>query len=267
MIRLGVLGDPLPFTFSPVLHRAGLEALGLEGESEALRTPLAELGSRLDQLARGGWRGVNLTHPLKEEALLHVARVEPRAERARSVNTIRFDESGRLGDSTDGSGFLDFLLEVGRVPGNERVVLLGAGGAARSVAEALLREGTLVAALARDPQRRAKAWEPLGTVPLLKWGTKDALQALDQATVVVNATPLSAEREPLDPAGLPKRALVVDLVYGPQFSGWSAAARAGGRDAWDGLGLLVHQARRAFAVWCGVLPPVEPMARAVGWPR
>ena len=88
-----------------------------------------------------GWRGVNLTHPLKEEALAWLATVAPGARRARSVNTVTFEPGGAAGESTDGPGFVDLLRALGRDPAGARVVLLGAGGAARSIALALLDAG------------------------------------------------------------------------------------------------------------------------------
>lgn len=267
MIRLGVLGDPLAFTLSPVLHRAALDALDIEGDSQPFPTPIAQLGTRLEDLAHRGWRGVSLTHPLKEEALSHVRRTGGRATKARSVNTVRFDEDGWLGESTDGTGFIDWIQSLGRDPRAERVMLLGAGGAARSVAEALLAEGAAVGVGARSPMQRVAAWSPLVGARLLEWGSSDWESVIGEATLVVNATPVSSARAPIDPAAVPDGALVVDLVYGPELSAWAAAARAAGRTAYDGLGLLIHQARRAFEIWVGQLPSAEPLARAVGWPR
>jgi shikimate dehydrogenase len=157
-MKLAVLGDPLRYTRSPDLHRAGLEAAGLAGESSAIRTPLAELGARLDALAAAGWRGVNLTHPLKEAALELLPRLSDASRRARAVNTVGFEDGGAWGDTTDGAGFVDLLRWRGRDPAAERVVLLGAGGAARGLALALAdaRCGT-IAMSARTRTRRASA--------------------------------------------------------------------------------------------------------------
>src|SRR5690242_10633480 len=154
VVRLAVLGDPLRYTRSPDLHRAGCEALGLACESIARRTPPAALGDTLAELAAGGWRGVNLTHPLKADVLKHVQRVSPVAAAGRSANTVGFDGGAWWADSTDGAGFLDLLAELERTPAAERAVLLGAGGAARSVALALGDAGCVsVTISARDPEK------------------------------------------------------------------------------------------------------------------
>ena len=150
-IRLAVLGDPLAYTRSPILHRAGLEFLGRAGTSEALRTPPTVLGERLDALSAAGYRGVNLTHPLKYAVFAHLGRITDRAREARSVNTVVMGAETRLGDTTDGEGFLDWLRVLGREPARERVMLLGAGGAARSLALALSGAGARVSVAARRP--------------------------------------------------------------------------------------------------------------------
>src|SRR5262245_62454427 len=105
-MKLAVLGDPLAYTRSPELHRAGLAAVGLDGESSAIRTPASELGERLQALAAAGYRGVNVTHPLKETVLDLLGRVSEPSRRALSVNTVGFEPGLLWGDTTDGAGFI-----------------------------------------------------------------------------------------------------------------------------------------------------------------
>ena len=267
-VRLAVLGDPLTFTLSPALHRAGLEALGLDGGSEALRVPQTRLGETLARLGGAGYRGVNLTHPLKRAALSHVTGASDAARRACSVNTVSFDAGGMHGDSTDGAGFLDLLGELGCTAHGACVVLLGAGGAARSVGLALLEAGAArVTAWARRPGEASAAWEAIPGVSVGGWDDGAGRSALAGADLVVNATPLTGAEEPCAVGRIPRVARVVDLVYGLEVTPWVQAARAGGLQAVDGLGLLVFQARRSLALWTGSEVPVEPLARAVGWPR
>jgi shikimate dehydrogenase len=264
---LAVLGDPLAYTRSPDLHAAGLRVLGLNGRSEALRTPPAELARTLDALAARGLTGVNLTHPLKEPVLALLDRVSEPARRARSVNTVGFGPDGRWGDTTDGPGFVDFLRSLRRDPARERVVLLGGGGASRSLALALDAAGARLAVSARDPGAIAAAWAQLPAVTRVAWRSADEARVLADATLVVNGTPLGGEQGPVPLDALPAGAGIVDLVYGPDVTPWVRSARAAGREAWDGLGLLVYQARRSLVLWTGRDVPVEPLAAAVGWPR
>ena len=242
-VRLAVLGDPLAYTRSPDLHRAGLAAVGLAGESLARRTPIAELGATLAELAAAGFTGVNLTHPLKEAALDHVTRASEPARRARSVNTVGFTADGAWGDSTDGPGLLDSPCGLGRDPARERAVLLGAGGAARSLALALASAGAAASTVsARNPERAGGAWAAVPGARRVAWRSADERQALGSATLVINATPLGGAEHPAPLAAIAASALILDLVYGAEVTPWVRAARAEGREACDGLGLLVHQA-------------------------
>lgn len=263
--KLAVLGDPLAYTRSPELHRAALAAFGLAGGSDAIRTPREALGDRLAELARAGYRGANLTHPLKEAVLASLTHVSEAARRARSVNTVGFGAGGTWGATTDGPGFVDLLRALGRAPASERVVLLGAGGAARSLALALAEAGATVTASARDPAAAAAALPGLERFECAAWRSPEEAAALARATLVVNATPLSGEEPPAPLDRVPGEAAIVDLVYGPEPTPWVRAARAEGRTAHDGLGLLVFQARRSLSLWLEREVPLEPLARAVGW--
>lgn len=265
--RLAVLGDPLRYTLSPVLHRAGLAALGEPGESEALRTPVETLGERLRELAERGFRGASLTHPLKQAALAHLARASEAAALARSVNTVGFGADGPWGDTTDGPGFVDLLGTLGRDPARSRVVILGGGGAARSLTLALTSVGcTAVVASTRRPEA-AGGWIDLAPARVVPWNGDEAGDAIAAASVLVNATPLTRPDRLPPLTSLRRGALVVDLVYEERPTDWVRAARALGIEAYDGLGLLVFQARRALALWTARPVPVDPLARAVGWPR
>ncbi|MGH7741794.1 MAG: shikimate dehydrogenase family protein [Candidatus Eiseniibacteriota bacterium] len=271
MPRLAVLGAPLRYTRSPDLHRAGLAALGLTGDSRALRTPVAELGARLVSLVEEGVTGVNLTHPLKEAAMSHLKRVSPEAAKARSVNTIGWSAEGAWGDSTDGPGFLDWLRHLGRDPARERVLLFGAGGAARSITLALEGAGAepvRVAVRSESTAARRQAWEQIQSARVELAGEAAIDRALAEwATVVVNATPLLGPPGPRDARTLPGGRLVLDLVYGETPTAWVSAARERGLDAQDGLGLLVFQARRSLSLWFGREVPIEPLMSAVGLAR
>jgi shikimate dehydrogenase len=267
-LKLAVLGDPLVYTRSPELHRAGLDALRLGGESRAIRTSPAELGARLRELAEAGYRGVNLTHPLKQAALEHLGRVSASAKRALSVNTVGFEPGLAWGETTDGAGFLDLLRSRGRDPAAQAIVLLGAGGAARSLALALAACGCRrIAASARRIDEVRERWDGIASSTLVEWRSAAEATALATASVVVNATPLAGEEgaAPLD--RLPRAALIVDLVYGPEITPWVRHARSAGLEAYDGLGLLAFQARRSLALWTGREVPLDPLMRAVGWPR
>lgn len=267
-VRLAVLGDPLRYTRSPDLHRAGADAVGLACESEALRTPLAALADTLTRLAAEGYTGCNLTMPLKEAALACVRESTSPARRARSVNTVSFTDAGSLGDTTDGVGFVDLLASLDRVAASARIVLIGSGAAARSLAVAVTDAGgERPHVISRREPAPDEAWGgALGS----RWcarGSAAAEAALAQAQVVVNCTPLGAQEPPAPLEQVARDALVVDLTYGEGLTPWVVAARDRRLDAVDGLGLLVHQARHSLTRWFGREVPLASLATAVGWPR
>ena len=260
-VKLAVLGDPLRYTRSPDLHRAGCSALGLACESVALRTPIAELPATLDRLVREGYTGCNLTMPLKEPALALVARASDSAVRARSVNTIAFAPEGMTGETTDGAGFMDLLAGERRNAATCQITLLGAGGSARSLARALDRAGgPPVRVVSRREPEPGEEWA------WTAWGSEAAGRAIAAAEVLVNCTPLDGDTFPVPVERIARGTLVVDLTYGERLTPWVAAARAAGLDAVDGLSLLVHQARHSLAFWFGRKPadvPLAPLIAAV----
>jgi len=263
---LAVLGDPLAYTRSPELHRAGLAHLGLTGSSEALRTPPGDLAGRLHDLAARGYRGVNLTSPLKQAVIPLLARVSPAAQRARSVNTVGFAPDGWWGDTTDGQGFLDLLATLRRDPARARVLFLGAGGAARSLALALVEAGASdVVAAARDVTAATEAWRGIPGNRVLAWEGEEVRSVRTLADLLIRAVPGEVEVGNDWPRSA--GALCMDLSYGAEPTPWTRAARARGFEAYDGLGLLVFQARISLSLWFSRPVPVDPLARTVGWPR
>ena len=266
-VKLAVLGDPLRYTRSPDLHRAGCAALGIACESVALRTPIAELPGTLARLAREGYTGCNLTMPLKEPALALVARPSAAAVRARSVNTIAFEPGGMAGETTDGAGFLDLLAMERRNAATCHVTLLGAGGGARSLAVALAEAGgPPVRVVSRREPEPGEAWGGALGTRWAAWGSEAAERAIAATEVLVNCTPLGGDTFPVPVERIARGTLVVDLTYAERVTPWVAAARAAGLDAVDGLALLVHQARHSLTRWLGrelADIPLAPLLAAV----
>lgn len=262
----GVMGWPVSHSRSPVLHTHWLDRYGLDGAY----VPLAVAPDRLEDALRGlpalGFRGCNLTLPHKEAALGLVDGVTDRARRIGAINTVTVREDGGLeGDNTDGFGFLENLrpasIDFARGP----TIVLGAGGAARSILVALLDEGCPEIRLANRSFDRARLLaETLdGPVTALPW--TERADALADARLLVNTTSQGmVGQPPLDLAldALPPDALVTDIVYTPLETPLLAAARARGNPTVDGLGMLLHQARPGFRAWFGIEPTVDAALRA-----
>lgn len=262
----GVMGWPVAHSRSPALHTHWLDRYGLDGAY----VPLPVVPDRLENALRGlpalGFRGCNLTLPHKEAALKLVDGVTDRARRIGAVNTVIVREDGGLeGDNTDGFGFLESLRPAGIDIARGPAVIVGAGGAARSILVALLDEGCPEIRLVNRSFERARMLADAlsGPVTALPWAER--ADALAGAGLLVNTTSQGMIGQPaLDLAldALPTDALVTDIVYTPLETPLLAAATARGNPAADGLGMLLHQARPGFRAWFGIDPTVDVALRA-----
>jgi shikimate dehydrogenase len=265
----GIMGWPVAHSLSPRLHGHWLLRHGIDGAYVPLPVPPERLEQALSALPALGFAGVNLTIPHKEMAVALMDRLSPTAERIAAVNTVVVEADGTLsGDNTDGFGFIAALSEseAGWRAAAGPAVLLGAGGAARAVAVALLEAGVPeVRLLNRTSERaRALAGELGGGVHAVDWTARAA--ALDGAALLVNTTSLGMRGQPplvLGLDALPRAALVTDVVYTPLITPLLALAQARGNPVVDGLGMLLHQARPGFRAWFGVDPEVDDDLRAV----
>ncbi len=270
--RAGVMGWPVSHSLSPRLHGYWLRRHKVEGVYGALPVEPRHLASALGLLQAHGYRGVNLTLPHKEQAMKLVDVVEPLARRIGAVNTVVVSEDGTLeGRNTDAFGFTAHLLSSGyafeqdRNGRNNGVVILGAGGAARAALVGALDQGSKDVRLVNRTRERAESLaeeiDP-DAISVFDWGDPAALKG---AGLLVNATSLGMTGQPpldLSLDGLPSSAFVMDMVYAPLITPLLAEAARRGHRAVDGLGMLLHQARPAFAAFFGIDPEVTPELRS-----
>jgi shikimate dehydrogenase len=267
IIKAGVIGWPIDHSLSPRLHGFWLQKYGIKGSYEAIAVDKKSLPSMMENLAKDGFSGLNITVPHKESVLQHLHTISDQARRIGAVNTVVVDENGQLsGTNTDGYGFIENLkqgcakFDAAKGP----AVVLGAGGAARAVVVALIDEGTPFIKLVNRTLERAKeiAADIDGPIQIIDWGDRDI--ALKDAALLVNTTTLGMKgNPPLDISldELPLEALVTDIVYAPLETDLLKAARLRGNATVDGLGMLLHQARPGFAAWFGVEPQVTDALR------
>lgn len=262
--RAGVLGWPVSHSRSPRLHGFWLERHGVDGAYLPLPVAPEHFPSSVRALRDMGFAGANVTLPHKEAAFAICDAVDAVAHRAGSVNTLVFEQDGRIrGTSTDGFGFLESLAE--QAPGFDvasgPAVILGAGGAVRAVAAALLDAGCPRLVLVNRTVARAEALARDLGGPVEVAATPD----LAGVALLVNGTSLGMQGQPpleIDLSPLPPHAVVADMVYVPLETPLLATARARGLRGVDGLGMLLHQARPGFEAWFGVAPSVDAELRA-----
>lgn len=261
--RCGVLGDPIAHSLSPVLHRAGYEALGLDWSYDAHRVPAGGLPAFLAGLD-ASWRGLSLTMPLKREVLPLLDRLSDRARLAGAVNTLVLEDDGtRTGDNTDLPGAAAALRERTSLPLASAVVL-GGGATATSVGLALADLGVRSIVLAvRDETRAAETLAALRAHPAGPEVRAGALHAGEPLTadVVVSTIPATAQDDALVRrcAGVP---VVFEVLYDPWPTPLAAAALDSGRILVGGLDLLVHQAALQVEAFTGHPAPLAVMREA-----
>ncbi len=251
----GVIGWPIGHSLSPAMHSAAFAHLGLDCTYLAFAVAPAQLEAAITGAAALGLAGLNITVPHKE-AVLALCSPDAQARAVGAVNTLCISGDGILGYNTDVHGFTELIAEES-IDATGRVVVLGAGGAARAVAAALLASARSLVLLARTP--RAVVVDGV-TLEVRPWQT----EALRQADLLVDATPrgLDATLPPLDLTQLAEHAQVVDLAV-RKSTALVDAARARGHRACTGALMLLHQGARAFTLFTGRPAPLDVMRRAL----
>jgi shikimate dehydrogenase len=264
-----VIGHPVAHSLSPALHNAAFRAAGAPWVYVAFHVPPGEAARALDAMRTLDLGGMSVTMPHKEHVAQAVDVLAPAAQALASVNTVVRLADGRLeGHSTDGAGFVASLREAGCDPTGRRIVVLGAGAAARSVIDALARErAEQIVVVNRSADRAQQAAELAGV--LGRVGTIDDVPLAD---IVVNATSIGmgssgatgdmADESPVAERLLRPTQVVADLVYHPLHTPLLVAAAAVGAQTIDGLGMLVHQAALQQLLWLGTQPDTAVMRAA-----
>lgn len=264
--RAGIIGHPVSHSLSPVFQQAAFAHCGLDVVYERWDTPLADLPARVANLRHPEVLGANVTVPHKEHVIPLIDEVGGLAARAGAVNTIVNREGRLLGFNTDGPGFAAALRrEAFFEPAGRSFLLLGAGGAARGIALALLEaRAAAVDIWNRTPDRAAALARDLGA-PARALADLPQLAGYD---CLVNCTTVGMKGGP-DPGGIPcpldtasPGLLVVDIVYAPRETPLLREAAARGLRTLDGLPMLIYQGALAFELWTGLPAPVDVMTRA-----
>lgn len=275
--RAGVIGHPLGHTKSPAIFAAAFAAAGIDATYEAWDTPADLLEGRIDALRGADFLGANVTTPHKEAVLPLIDGAVGVASQIGAVNTIVHQDGKLAGHNTDVAGFARALKEDARFEAHgRRALILGAGGAARAVAAALVDEkASVVFVVGRQPKKTEgvalalKRTTPAGTtITWAYWGDGAFQRALRESDLVVNCTPIGTagstteDQSPVDASLIRADATVFDLVYNPQETPLVAGAKARGAKAVSGLGMLVYQAAESFRLWTGRDADVAAMMEA-----
>lgn len=249
--RYAVVGNPVAHSRSPWIHAEFARATGHDLDYGRIEAPLDGFEHTVERFRAAGGKGLNVTLPFKEAAFRYCKSVSKRAAAAQAVNTLSFGD-GVFGDNTDGVGLVaDLKNNLALSLGGKTVLLMGAGGAAQGVVQALLEAGAARLVIANRTVAKAEALAARFGV------TASSYEALGRQAfdLVINATSagLSDEAPGLPASILQRAGLAYDMVYG-RDTPFLAMARAAGTRGCDGLGMLVEQAAESFLIWRGVRP-------------
>lgn len=275
-----VFGDPIGHSLSPVMHNAAFRALGMDCAYHAFRVSRENLKSAILGAQAMGFGGLNLTIPLKEEALSIVS-PEPMASSIGAVNTVSFDaEKGPVGNNTDGIGAKRALLDAGVDVAKKNVVIIGAGGAARAIAFQFAHDGANVH-IANRTEKRAVALahdvrvgladtstsQVTATAMITAGGLEDMQKFMETCDILINSTSVgmhpNTDETPVPARFLRSDMVIFDIVYNPRQTRLLLDGAAIGATTVGGLMMLIHQGAEAFRIWTGVDPPVDVMVEAV----
>lgn len=260
--KYAVVGNPVAHSKSPLIHAEFARQTGQDMAYDKLLAPLDGFVETVENFRQAGGKGLNVTVPFKEAAFRYATRKTARADAAGAVNTLKFDNGEILGDNTDGAGLVrDFAANLKQVLAGKRVLLMGAGGAARGVIGPLLETQPAALLVANRTVEKAEQLAELfgGKIAAVAY----AALAGDRFDIVINATAASLKGE-LPP--LPERlfntdALAYDMMYGSETPFMAWARQHGAAQIADGLGMLVEQAAESFFLWRGVRPDSAPVIR------
>jgi shikimate dehydrogenase len=261
-----VIGHPVAHSLSPVIHRAAFDAGGLDWDYAAFDVAPGAAAEAVAAMRTLRIAGLSVTMPHKDGVAAAVDRLDEAAQALGAVNTVSWDGDDLVGSSTDGAGFVASLSDVGVDVAGTRCAVLGAGGAARSVIDALGRAAADSIVVVNRTTHRAE-----DAAVLADQAMAGSPHDIGGADIVVNATSVGmgvapgdavADDLPCDPARFADHQTVADLVYHPLETAWLAAARERGARPVDGLGMLVHQAALQQRTWTGILPDTAVMRTA-----
>lgn len=272
--KVCVIGHPIAHSRSPLIHNHWIKKANIDAEYIKVDVTPSELIAFINALKNNGFLGANVTIPHKEAVLPLCTHLTQRAKRLGAVNTLWFENDALWGDSTDGAGFCAHLDQS--IPDwlitTKNVTVLGAGGAARSICDALLEKSIdQITIINRNSERAhtlaASLKQSTHTAINFSVANYDNLSSILKTTdLLINTTSMGMKGQPelnINLAPLPSHAIVNDIVYVPLNTLLLEQAQAKNLRTIDGLGMLLHQAVDGFAHWFGVRPQVSEELRAI----
>lgn len=261
---VAVIGDPVSHSLSPILHNCAFKTLGLDWVYTAFTVRQAQLDQALEGVRALGIEGLSVTMPHKVQVVKKLDSCSKNAQILGAVNTISRIGNNLIGHNTDGDGFVDAIkAELGFDVASKRCLIIGAGGAARSIALSLAQnQAEKVMIVARDASRAIEVANLAGKV-----GQVVSPEAAKDAELIINATPLGMKgfdtSFPINPSFISPGQIFVDLIYFPLQTPMAKELQKKQVKVLNGVAMLLYQAARAFNIWTGQEAPIEQMSKAL----
>lgn len=269
-ILTGVFGHPVAHSMSPLMHNLAFEELGLNMRYAAFDVEPERLQDAVNGIRALNFRGVNVTIPHKVKIMDYLDELDEEAKEIGAVNTVVNDRGKLIGYNTDGRGYIASLVkETGTLLQGQRVLVIGAGGAARAIVVSLARSGVERIWVANRTLEKAEALAAAAAHHTeVDAVSSDRVRDLAaEATILINATSVGmhphTEETPIDASLLHASLVVSDLVYNPLKTKLLLDAEKAGAQTHGGLGMLIHQGALAFQYWTGEEAPVDLMQKTV----
>ena len=267
MKKFAVIGSPINHSLSPQIHSIFAREAGIEMTYEAIEVNKENFKAKVDELFMKGYLGLNVTLPIKEDAFNYAEVKSENATLSQSVNTLSSSNSCIYGETTDGTGLLEDLSEKGFALESSSLILLGAGGSAKSIIPSLLSKKPKHLFLANRTKEKAEALvkkykKDFPQIELLGEGLSPKIKI----DIVINSTSASTLNKDIYlPENLfnPKTK-VYDLAYSKDETSFNIIAKKGGsREVYDGLGMLIHQAAISFEIWNKFKPSTKGIEQKI----
>lgn len=259
--KAGVIGHPVNHSKSPLIHNHWIAEHGLQGDYKAIDIAPNVLEAGVTTLIDEGYAGFNVTIPHKQAIINLCAEIDDVARAIGAVNTVTIQNRKLYGSNTDAFGFIQNLKssDPDIKFGKEKIVVLGAGGAARAIVYGLMQEGAENILITNRTEEKSYDIQKMNpdVIHVGDWEKRSEL--LEGASLLVNTTSLGMRGKDeleIDLSLLPKDAIVTDIVYVPLMTDLLLQAKERGNPVVTGIGMLLHQARSAFQKWFDVLPEV-----------
>lgn len=270
---LGIIGDPIAHSLSPIMQNRALEAAGLDATYLPYHVRSPELKAFIEDVHQQNMTGFNVTVPHKVSIMKYLDEVDEEAHQIGAVNTVLYHEGRLSGYNTDARGYCRSLQEEARFSAKDKAIcILGAGGAARAVAYGLLTAGATNVMIANRTAEKAEALvqsfahDYPHRITHIPWEPKTLGENFGKCDLLINTTTVGLDgtrfdRLPL--AQLPGTALVSDLVYSPRETPLLREAKEAGFSTHEGLGMLLYQGAESFRIWTGIEPDIKVMRKAL----